>query len=549
MHNKLLDLYRKGYYDTVSVITKQAQDSKAQRIPTKEEVAAQLREAYGAEIADNFIIPIVFNKQAATKSPLKKEALDLGDAATLYGYYKLGQIFLNSSIKATILRSASFLWKISPPGIAVKLFRPIVQTIARGGLSAARAIASALSTATSTVAGSATLQVFAVGLIKVAAAFGLGYGVGYLINLGFDKAGLNKWLDSKIWDSLGDDEVPARLSSNYAPEIIRLFKNSGEPIPTAEEMKQLTEEYMNIFKSLVSRAEKLFPKAKGAEKGRLIREKTLAILAQQHGLSTKSPPAPNNSQKQPTQQAPTPLKPSPEKTQVAPPKPMATTHSVQKGESLSSISKKYYGNPNYWPLIFNANKNLIKNPSLIQPGWSLKIPPRQSKTQQQASQYLLDLYRKGHYNTASTIVRQAQEADLDNELDEEVEDELRMEEVKQKMSNPDFMREIIEKAKQKRQSDPHAGSSYVNPVLEISLETLPLEEETRSFLDQNNISTVNDLYHYQPSDLSIKGASQEIIEDLQDSMASINQIWDEVESDPEIDEMLNQIYEDMRPHK
>jgi nucleoid-associated protein YgaU len=47
---------------------------------------------------------------------------------------------------------------------------------------------------------------------------------------------------------------------------------------------------------------------------------------------------------------------------------------VQGGDSLSKIAKKFYGNANSWKKIFDANRDVIKNPDLIQPGWKLQIP-------------------------------------------------------------------------------------------------------------------------------------------------------------------------------
>jgi nucleoid-associated protein YgaU len=49
-------------------------------------------------------------------------------------------------------------------------------------------------------------------------------------------------------------------------------------------------------------------------------------------------------------------------------------HIVQKDETLWGISKKYYGKGSLYNKIFNANKDKIKNPSLIYPGWKLVIP-------------------------------------------------------------------------------------------------------------------------------------------------------------------------------
>lgn len=49
----------------------------------------------------------------------------------------------------------------------------------------------------------------------------------------------------------------------------------------------------------------------------------------------------------------------------------STEYSVKSGDNLSKIASKY---DLKWKDIFEANKDLIKNPDLIQPGWKLKIP-------------------------------------------------------------------------------------------------------------------------------------------------------------------------------
>lgn len=50
------------------------------------------------------------------------------------------------------------------------------------------------------------------------------------------------------------------------------------------------------------------------------------------------------------------------------------TYTVLSGDNLSKIAKQFYGNPNDWQKIFNANRDQISNPDLIQPGQVLKIP-------------------------------------------------------------------------------------------------------------------------------------------------------------------------------
>ena len=55
--------------------------------------------------------------------------------------------------------------------------------------------------------------------------------------------------------------------------------------------------------------------------------------------------------------------------------PAATTsYTVKSGDSLSHIAKHIYGDASKWHQIYDANRDKIKNPDLIQPGWVLKIP-------------------------------------------------------------------------------------------------------------------------------------------------------------------------------
>ena len=54
--------------------------------------------------------------------------------------------------------------------------------------------------------------------------------------------------------------------------------------------------------------------------------------------------------------------------------PEVVTYTVQKGDTLSRIAKEHYGDASQWRKIYEANKERIKNPDLIQPGWVLTIP-------------------------------------------------------------------------------------------------------------------------------------------------------------------------------
>jgi nucleoid-associated protein YgaU len=50
------------------------------------------------------------------------------------------------------------------------------------------------------------------------------------------------------------------------------------------------------------------------------------------------------------------------------------TYMVEKGDTLSGISKKVYGKASQWNRIFEANRDLLDDPDKIYPGQVLKIP-------------------------------------------------------------------------------------------------------------------------------------------------------------------------------
>lgn len=54
--------------------------------------------------------------------------------------------------------------------------------------------------------------------------------------------------------------------------------------------------------------------------------------------------------------------------------PAARTYTVQAGDSLSKISKQFYGDANKYMKIFEANKDKLADPDKIKPGQELVIP-------------------------------------------------------------------------------------------------------------------------------------------------------------------------------
>lgn len=60
---------------------------------------------------------------------------------------------------------------------------------------------------------------------------------------------------------------------------------------------------------------------------------------------------------------------------VADPADESQYHDVVRGDTLSGIAKKFYGNANKYPVIFEANKPMLSHPDKIYPGQKLRIPP------------------------------------------------------------------------------------------------------------------------------------------------------------------------------
>jgi nucleoid-associated protein YgaU len=58
------------------------------------------------------------------------------------------------------------------------------------------------------------------------------------------------------------------------------------------------------------------------------------------------------------------------------PEPESQWHTVVSGDNLSKIAKKFYGDANKYPVIFEANKPMLKHPDKIYPGQLLRIPPQ-----------------------------------------------------------------------------------------------------------------------------------------------------------------------------
>lgn len=50
------------------------------------------------------------------------------------------------------------------------------------------------------------------------------------------------------------------------------------------------------------------------------------------------------------------------------------TYTVVSGDSLSKIAQRFYGKAEDWRRIYEANRDTVKNPDLIHPGQTLRLP-------------------------------------------------------------------------------------------------------------------------------------------------------------------------------
>ena len=63
-----------------------------------------------------------------------------------------------------------------------------------------------------------------------------------------------------------------------------------------------------------------------------------------------------------------------DKLQAPPAQAKVEYYIIKKGDTLSAIAKHFYGKANDYPKIFEANREVIKDPDLIFPGQKIRIP-------------------------------------------------------------------------------------------------------------------------------------------------------------------------------
>ena len=62
--------------------------------------------------------------------------------------------------------------------------------------------------------------------------------------------------------------------------------------------------------------------------------------------------------------------------EAPPPQPNVEYYTIVSGDTLSKIAQRHYGNAMDYPKLFEANREVIKDPDLIYPGQKIRIPPK-----------------------------------------------------------------------------------------------------------------------------------------------------------------------------
>jgi nucleoid-associated protein YgaU len=100
------------------------------------------------------------------------------------------------------------------------------------------------------------------------------------------------------------------------------------------------------------------------------------LAASGHRFLEGAPVEPPGPEPPPTPEPEPEPEPEPPPTPEPEPEPEPTTYTVQAGDTLWVIAVKVYGKGQLWPVIYEANRDILDDPSRIRPGQVLKIPPQ-----------------------------------------------------------------------------------------------------------------------------------------------------------------------------
>lgn len=153
------------------------------------------------------------------------------------------------------------------------------------------------------------------------------------------------------------DINPAKQAADVLVEHVRKFKLGGDDLKVERDGGKVT----------------VHGRAKTQEE----REKIVLALGNVEGVDqVQDVIFIDPSDTGPVPQPPSPLDAQRDASAQTPPAEQAQFYTVKKGDTLSAISKQFYGTPNQYNRIFEANRPLLSHPDKIYPGQALRIPPK-----------------------------------------------------------------------------------------------------------------------------------------------------------------------------
>ncbi|MBO4647534.1 MAG: LysM peptidoglycan-binding domain-containing protein [Lentisphaeria bacterium] len=185
-----------------------------------------------------------------------------------------------------------------------------------------------------------------------------------------------KWMEMNPNDKTNFEDV--RLLADTAQK--NLFKNLKEEYKEFDTNPQSEAEVKQLREQLIRTQETL---KQTEDQNQKMKERLLAIKSEREKLNAQT--IAQNRRNQAAAAAANPPAPAPSanaggKTPAAAPAPAgneaAQTYTVQPGDNLSKISRKFYGTTRYYQLIADANKAKLGPRLQLRPGQVLTIPPK-----------------------------------------------------------------------------------------------------------------------------------------------------------------------------
>lgn len=164
--------------------------------------------------------------------------------------------------------------------------------------------------------------------------------------------------------------------SPQAPQVRQLIetaqKEFARQLPAQPYQGELDRiDLMDLVKNLKVENETLKRELMAAEARSKQLESVVGEVRRSRVEPVGSDPRATNSTANTRVQRPSPTEPS---AQVVDPTQVPRTYTVQSGDSLSTISRRFYGTPSRWIDIYQANRDRLSSENALKVGQTIRIP-------------------------------------------------------------------------------------------------------------------------------------------------------------------------------